>query len=151
MSASDRIEKKVVLRAPRSRVWSAIADSRQFGVWFRVKFDAPFVVGAALRGQIADPGYEHVTMEVWVDRIEPETLFSYRWHPYAIEPGVDYSAEPMTLVEFRLEDAPEGTALTIVESGFDQLPASRRSDAFRMNDSGWAEQCENIVRHVAAT
>ena len=149
MSSSDRIEKKVTLRAPRSRVWNAIADSAQFGVWFGVKLDGPFVAGATVIGQITYPGYEHLTMELFVERIEPQRLFSYRWHPYAVKPDIDYAAEPTTLVEFRLEETAEGTLLTIVESGFDRVPASRRSEAFRMNDSGWAEQCENIARHVA--
>ncbi|HYT65399.1 MAG TPA: SRPBCC family protein [Vicinamibacterales bacterium] len=147
---TDRIEKTVVVGAPRSRVWRAIADSEQFGKWFRVKLTSPFVEGAKVRGQITHPGYEHVTMEVLVERIEPERYFSYRWHPYAIEPGVDYSHEPTTLVEFTLEDAPGGTRLTIVESGFDRIPAGRRRDeAFRMNDSGWAGQIKNIERHVS--
>jgi uncharacterized protein YndB with AHSA1/START domain len=149
MSSSDRIEKKVTLRAPRSRVWNAIADSAQFGAWFGVKVAGPFVAGATVLGQITYPGYEHLTMELFVEKIEPQRLFSYRWHPYAVKPDIDYAAEPTTLVEFQLEETADGTLLTIVESGFDRVPASRRSEAFRMNDSGWAEQCENIARHVA--
>lgn len=149
MSSSDRIEKRVVLRAPRSRVWNAIADSAQFGVWFGVKLAGPFVAGGTVLGQITHPGYEHLTMELFVERIEPQRLFSYRWHPYAVKPDIDYAAEPTTLVEFQLEETADGTRLTIVESGFDRVPASRRSEAFRMNDAGWAEQCENIARHVA--
>lgn len=150
MSESDRIEKEILLRAPRARVWRAIADAEQFGAWFRVKLDGPFVAGGTLIGHITHPGYEHVTMELFVERIEPERLFSYRWHPYAIDPKVDYSAEPTTLVEFRLEEEAGGTRLTVVESGFDQVPAARRDEAFRMNGSGWAAQLGNIERHVAS-
>lgn len=151
MIIGDRIEKKVVLKAPRSRVWRAIADSREFGAWFLVKFDAPFVAGQTLLGRITHPGYEHLTMEVRIERIEPERLFSYRWHPYAVKPDQDYAAEPMTLVEFTLAETSDGlTELTIVESGFDRLSAARRAEAYPMNDSGWAEQATNIARHVAA-
>ena len=147
----DRIEKSVTLRAPRDRVWRAIADARQFGEWFRVRLDGEFAVGATIRGNITHPGYEHVTMEVVVERMEPQRFFSYRWHPYAIDPKVDYSPEPMTLVEFTLEDAPGGTRLTIVESGFDRIPLSRRAEAFRMNSGGWSEQLQNIERYVSRT
>ena len=147
--STDRIEKTIVLRAPRSRVWNAIADAEQFGQWFRVQLTGPFVQGSTVRGRITHPGYEHVTMEVFVERIEPERYFSYRWHPYAIEAGVDYSQEPTTLVEFMLDDAPGGTRLTIVESGFDRIPAARRAEAFRMNERGWDGQIKNIERHVA--
>jgi uncharacterized protein YndB with AHSA1/START domain len=151
MSNRDRIEKKILLRAPRSRVWRALADAEQFGTWFRVKLEGAFSEGATVRGRITFPGYEHMTMEIVVERIEPERLFSYRWHPYAVDPKVDYSAEPSTLVEFRLEEAAGGTQLTVVESGFDKVPAARRDEAFRMNDSGWSTQLENIARHVAAS
>jgi len=147
---SDRIEKSIVLRAPRSRVWRAIANAEEFGRWFRVKLEGSFAPGVRVRGQITHPGYEHVALEMQIERMEPEQLFSYRWHPYAVEPGVDYSGEPMTLVEFRLEDAPEGTRLCVVESGFEHIPLARRVDAFRMNEQGWAGQLENIERHVSA-
>ena len=147
--STDRIEKKIVLHAPRSRVWRAIADAKEFGSWFGVVLESPFAAGARVRGKITEPGYEHVVMEITIERIEPERLFSYRWHPYAIEPGVDYSSEPTTLVEFRLEEVPGGTALTITESGFDQIPAARRMEAFRMNDQGWTEQVKRIERYVA--
>ena len=150
-TSTDRIEKTVTLTAPRGRVWQAIADARQFGEWFRVRLDGEFAVGAAIRGHITYPGYEYITMEVLVERMEPERFFSYRWHPYAIDPKVDYSPEPMTLVEFRLEDAPGGTRLTIVESGFDRVPLSRRAEAFRMNGDGWSEQMQNIERYVSRT
>ena len=150
MASSDRIEKQVVLRATRARVWRALTNHEEFGTWFRVKLDGPFVAGQTLRGHITHPGYEHVTMELDVERIEPERLFSYRWHPYAIDPKVDYKAEPSTLVEFRLDEAPGGTKLTVTESGFDRIPAHRRDEAFRMNEGGWAQQLVNIERHVAA-
>ena len=150
-TSTDRIEKTATLTAPRARVWQAIADARQFGEWFRVRLDGEFAVGATIRGHITYPGYEYITMEVVVERMEPERFFSYRWHPYAIDPKVDYSPEPMTLVEFTLEDAPGGTRLTIVESGFDRVPLSRRAEAFRMNSDGWSEQLQNIERYVSRT
>jgi uncharacterized protein YndB with AHSA1/START domain len=149
MTDTDRIEKKVMLHAPRSRVWRAIADAEEFGAWFLVKLQGAFAEGVTIRGQITHPGYEHVTMEMEVARIEPESYFAYRWHPYAIDAAVDYSSEPMTLVEFRLEEADGGTLLTIAESGFDRIPLARRAEAFRMNDGGWAQQTRNIERHVS--
>lgn len=148
-SSTDRIEKQILLRAPQSRVWQALTDAREFGAWFRVKLEGPFVPGGRTKGQITYPGYEHITMEVRVERMEAETLFSFRWHPYAVDPKVDYSSEPTTLVEFRLEAADGGTLLRLVESGFDRLPASRCDEAFRMNDGGWKQQLTNIERHVA--
>ena len=147
--STDRIEKRIALAAPRSRVWRAISNAQEFGAWFRVNLEGEFVAGRAIRGQITHPGYEHVTMELWVERIEPERYFSYRWHPYAVDPKMDYSKEPTTLVEFILEEADGGTALTIVESGFDAIPLARRAEAFRMNDGGWAGQIKNIARHVS--
>jgi uncharacterized protein YndB with AHSA1/START domain len=148
MSSTDRIEKKIVLRAPRSRVWRAITDSQEFGTWFRAALDGPFAAGERVTGRITYPGYEHLTMELLVEKVEPERLFSFRWHPNAIEPGTDYAKEPTTLVEFRLEEVAEGTQLTIVESGFDALPAERRATAYRGNDEGWTEQVRNIAAHV---
>jgi uncharacterized protein YndB with AHSA1/START domain len=147
--STDRIEKTVVLRASRSRVWRAIATAEEFGAWFRVNLEGVFAEGATIRGRLTHPGYEHVTLDMQVERIEPERYFSYRWHPYAIDPAVDYSAEPTTLVEFILEDAEGGTALTIVESGFDRIPLARRAEAFRMNDQGWAGEIKNIERYVS--
>ncbi len=148
--SEDRIEKKLVLRAPRSRVWRALANAEEFGSWFGVRLQGKFAPGARLEGQITTPGYENVPFELTVERMEPERLLSYRWHPYAIEPGVDYSAEPTTLVEFQLEEVSGGTLLTVAESGFDRIPAARRADAYRMNERGWAEQMRNIERHVAS-
>ena len=149
MSSTDRIEKKILLRAPRSRVWRALTDAREFGAWFRVDLEGAFAEGATVRGRITHPGYEHLTMEMMIERIEPERLFSYRWHPYAVRTDVDYSAEPTTLVEFSLEETSAGTLLTIVESGFDRIPSDRRAEALRMNDGGWSEQIKNIERHVS--
>jgi uncharacterized protein YndB with AHSA1/START domain len=148
-AVTDRIEKQVALRAPRARVWRALTDATEFGAWFGVKLNAPFVAGATVRGQITHPGYEHLTMEVVVERMEPEQYFSFRWHPYAVDPAIDYSQEPTTLVEFKLEATKEGTTLTVVESGFDRIPLERRAEAFRMNEGGWAEQMRNIERHVS--
>ena len=149
MASSDRIEKTVVLRAPVSRVWCALTDAQEFGQWFRVSLTGPFAVGATVRGNITYPGYEHLKMEVVVQRMEPERLFSFRWHPAAVDPHTDYSAEETTLVEFRLEEVAGGTRLTVVESGFDRIPASRRDEAFRMNEGGWEEQMKNVEQHVA--
>jgi uncharacterized protein YndB with AHSA1/START domain len=148
-SSTDRIEKQIVLKAPQSRVWRALTDAGEFGEWFRVKLEGPFVPGKGIGGNITWPGYEHIRMDVQVERMDAETLFSFRWHPYAIDPKVDYSGEPSTLVEFQLEAVADGTLFTVVESGFDQLPAARRDDAFRMNDRGWAQQLGNIQQHVA--
>ncbi len=148
---SDRIEKRIQLNAPISRVWRAITDHGEFGQWFRVKFEGPFVPGQVSRGRITYPGYEHVRWEAVVQKMEPERLFSFTWHPYAIDPNVDYSTEPPTLVEFRLEKIPTGTLLIVTESGFDKIPPGRRNEAFRMNDGGWAQQVKNIEQHVAQT
>jgi uncharacterized protein YndB with AHSA1/START domain len=149
-SGTDRIEKRIVLKAPPARVWRALTDHKEFGAWFRVKLEGPFVPGKPTRGRITYPGYEHVVMEVVVQKMEPERLFSFRWHPYAVDPKVDYSKEPTTLVEFKLEKAPGGTLLVVIESGFDALPAARRGEAFGMNSGGWAEQLKNIDAHVTA-
>lgn len=145
-TVTDRIEKTVILKAPRSRIWRALSHAKEFGEWFKVRLDAEFEPGTTIHGTITYPGYEGLKMAMVIDRMEPERLFSYRWHPG--DPNADYSGEPMTLVEFTLEDVPGGTRLTIVESGFDRIPLSRRAEAFRMNDEGWTEQIENIRRHV---
>jgi uncharacterized protein YndB with AHSA1/START domain len=149
-SSTDRVEKKITLRAPLSRVWRAITDAREFGAWFKVTWEGPFAPGARVRGKIDQPGFEHLTADITVERMDPERLFSYRWHPYAIDPKVDYSGEPTTLVEFHLQPVAEGTLLIIVESGFDQIPLARRAEAYRMNDQGWTQQASNIERYVAA-
>jgi uncharacterized protein YndB with AHSA1/START domain len=146
---NNRIEKRIELKAPQSRVWRAITDHREFGTWFRVSLAGPFATGREAVGQITHPGYEHVRWRAVVQQIEPETLFSFTWHPYAIDPNVDYSHETPTLVEFRLSPTATGTLLVVTESGFDHVPAARRDEAFRKNDGGWAAQMQNIEAHVA--
>ncbi len=149
----NRIEKQIELKASVSRVWRALTDYREFGEWFRVKLDGPFVPGQTVRGQITYPGYEHVKWEAVVQKMEPGRLFSFIWpHPKSLEKGAyspDYSKEPTTLVEFKIEKTAGGTLLTLTESGFDQLPADRRADVFRRNESGWSEQMKNIESYVA--
>jgi uncharacterized protein YndB with AHSA1/START domain len=146
---TNDIEKRIELKAPVSRVWRAITDYHEFGEWFKVKLEGPFVAGKVSRGQITHPGYEHVKWEATVKEMKPERLFSFTWHPYAIDPNVDYSTETPTLVEFRLEKIPSGTLLVITESGFDKISAHRRAEALRMDDGGWAGQIKNIEKHVA--
>ena len=145
---SDRIEKSIELNAPVERVWRALTDHNEFGEWFRVKLDGPFAPGEVSRGRITYPGFEHVKWEAKIQQMEAPRLFSFTWHPYAIDPDVDYSRETPTLVEFRLEPTSSGTRLIIIESGFDALPKNRQPDAFRMNEGGWAEQIRNIQAHV---
>jgi uncharacterized protein YndB with AHSA1/START domain len=144
----NRIEKRIELKAPIARVWRALTDYREFGEWFRVALEGPFVPGQTARGKLLYPGYEHLTMEFVVQKMEPESLFSYTWHPYAVDPNVDYSGELPTLVEFRLEKTAIGTLLLLTESGFESIPAHRRAEAFRRNEGGWTEQMQNIERHV---
>jgi uncharacterized protein YndB with AHSA1/START domain len=146
--STDQIEKSIFLRAPRSRVWKALSDVDAFGEWFGVKLDGPFVPGAHLRGKITHKGYEDYPFEITIERIEPESLLSWRWHPHSVDPKVNYAAEPTTLVIFELEDAPGGTRLKVVESGFDGIPLSRRLEAYRGNDQGWTMQMESIERYV---
>ncbi|HWA58668.1 MAG TPA: SRPBCC family protein [Gemmatimonadales bacterium] len=145
---TDRIEKRFEVRARRSRVWRAIADAGEFGTWFGMKLDRPFAPGATVLGRLTIPGYEHITLEILVEKVEPEGYFSYRWHPYPMDPAIDYAAEPTTLVEFRLEETEGGTAVAITESGFDRLPASRRAEAFRMNEAGWTGQSRKLAAYV---
>ncbi len=147
-SPTDRIEKEIVLPAPRERVWRALTDVREFNQWFGVALTAPFAPGAVVSGQLASPEYQHLTMTAWVEEMVPGRRFSFRWHPYAIEEGIDYSAEPTTLVSFTLEDVEGGTRLTIVESGFQAIPESRRDRAFCADREGWAIQLENVRRHL---
>src|SRR6187431_1387864 len=151
---NDRIEKKILLSAPRARVWRALSDAAEFGQWFRVRLEGAFHAGTTIVGRITYPGYEHLRLEMQIVELEPERYFSYRWRPNAVDPEKDYSAEPMTLVEFTLAEAPgaagtPATLLTIVESGFARLPAERRAQAFRANDGGWSAQLQNIERHVS--
>ncbi len=148
-TGTDRIEKHLVIRAPRSRVWRAIADAKQFAAWFQLQLDGPFVEGGTTRGHVTKAGYEHLKVEMQCQRIEAERYFAYRWHPYPSDPKVDYSTEPTTLVEFTLEETAEGTAVSIVESGFDRIPLARRAEAYRMNDGGWSGKIKDLERYVA--
>jgi len=148
-TTADRIEKVTVLRAPKERVWRALTDHTQFAAWFGIELTEPFTVGRTVKGQLTMRGAQF-TIGFAIARIEPEECFAYRWHPYAIDPRADYSAEPMTVVEFRLKSVPDGTELTVVESGFDRIPAHRRDEAYRMNDGGWKSQIEKLRRYVAS-
>lgn len=147
---TDRIERTKTLRAPRSKVWHAISTPKDFGTWFGVNLDESqvFTPGATVRGPIAHEGYQHLTWEVVIERVEPERLFSWRWHPDAMDPDHDYSGEPSTLIEFTLEEVPDGTLLTIVESGFEGVPLERRAAAYRGNSEGWDAQIERIAEYV---
>jgi uncharacterized protein YndB with AHSA1/START domain len=145
---SNMIEKNIEINAPIARVWRALTDYREFGEWFRVNIEAPFEVGKQARGNILHPGYEHIVWKAVIKEIREPDLFSFTWHPYAIDPDVDYSDEKPTLVEFRLQPTETGTKLTVTESGFESIPAHRMPEAFRMNDSGWAMQVKNIKSHV---
>jgi uncharacterized protein YndB with AHSA1/START domain len=150
-TSTDRIERQVHIKAPRSKVWRALADAESFGDWFGVKLQGKrFVVGEPISGNITYPGYEHVVWNVMVERIEPERLLSFRWHPYAVDPTVDYSHEPTTLVVFELEETGDGTLLRLTESGFDKIPVERRQEAFRMNSGGWDQQMVNINTYVTS-
>ena len=148
-ASTDRIEKVVNLDVPPSRVWRALTDVRQFNAWFGSALTGVFTPGAEVSGKLTFRNFEHVTMTLWIETMEPERFFSFRWHPYAIEAGVDFSAEPTTRVTFTLEDAGAATRLTIVESGFDAIPESRRAKAFTMNSKGWDGQIENIRKFLA--
>lgn len=145
---SDRIERSLTLKAPPARVWQALSDHREFGTWFRCALEGPFRAGETVRGHITHVGYEHLKVEMAVVAVEPERRLAFRWHPYAIDPNVDYSLEPTTLVEVFVEAIPEGTRVRVVESGFDAIPAGRRAEAFRMNSGGWEAQLTNIRAHV---
>jgi uncharacterized protein YndB with AHSA1/START domain len=160
MTDTDRIEKKVLLAAPRERVWRAISEAKRFGFWFGMEFDADFAAGTRVTGRIVptqvdaaiaqkQEAFRGKPFELVIDRIEPKTLFSFRWHPYAVDEGSDYAAEPTTLVMFELEDAPGGTLLTISESGFERIPLRRRAEAFRSNSEGWAHQARMIEKYLA--
>jgi uncharacterized protein YndB with AHSA1/START domain len=151
-TSRDRIERKILLKATRARVWRALSDAAEFGDWFGVNFKGKtFVAGKPVQGKITYPGYEHLTMEVLIERIVPEKLLSWRWHPAAIDPEVDYSHEPTTLVEFELQEVEGGTMLKVVESGLDKIPLARRANVLRLNSSGWDQQMENVKKHVTAT
>ncbi len=157
---TDMIQKQIVLKAPRERVWNALADSRQFGAWFGMRLDGPFVAGTTITGAIspttvsdevaaAQKPYEGTPVSLFIDTVEPITCFAFRWHPYATDPNTDYSAEPMTLVSFVLSDTEGGTQLILTESGFDALPEHRRAEAIKMNDGGWTAQMQLIEAYLA--
>jgi uncharacterized protein YndB with AHSA1/START domain len=157
--STDRIEKKILLRAPRKRVWRALTDSKEFGTWFGMKFDGPFSPGLTMRGVIvptevnaevakAQKPYEGLPFEITIEKMEPERLFSFRWHPNAVERGVDYSAEPTTLIEFLLEEVENGVLLTVIESGFDRIPLARRAKAFTANEQGWGMVLKLIEEYL---
>jgi uncharacterized protein YndB with AHSA1/START domain len=148
-ASTDRIEKEIVMKAPRARVWRALTDPAEFGKWFGVSMQDPFAPGKRARGRVTIPEYKDLELVMVVERMEAERLFSWRWHPHAVDPTKDYSAEPMTLVECELSDAPGGTRLRIVESGFDAVPLARRAEAYRMNTEGWAEELQNVARYLA--
>ena len=161
-AVSDRIEKEVLLRASLSRVWQALTDASEFGQWFGVRLDGSFKAGTPISGSITpttvdsevakmQKPYEGMKFEIVVDRIEPKTLFSFRWHPFGVDPKVDYSREPMTRVEFTLQELPEGVRLKVTESGFDKIPIGRRAAAFTANEGGWAKQVELIQKYVEKT
>ena len=148
--STDRIERQILLKAPRSRVWRALSNAEEFGNWFGVALKGKtFVAGRRTQGQVTYPGYEQLVFDVEIERMEPERLLSWRWHPAAVERSVDYSKEPSTLVVFELKEVEGGTLLRIVESGFDGIPESRRLEAFRMNSGGWDQQLKNIEKNVA--
>ena len=161
-STTDRIEKQILLRAPRQRVWRALTDSKEFGLWFGMRFSGPFVPGATMRATIVpttvdaevakkQKQFEGIPFDVAVERLEPERLFSFRWHPGAVEPNVNYSEEPMTLVEFELQEVPKGILLTVRESGFDAIPLARRAKAFSGNEQGWGMVVHLIEKYLAQT
>ncbi len=147
-TTTDRIEKQILIQAPRERVWRAITDSKEFGTWFQAAFDEPFLPGARIKCRITYPGYEHVAFDLVVEKMEPERLFSYRWHPNAVDLSMDYSKEPMTLVEFTLDEVEGGTLLKVVESGFDGIPIARRAEALKSNEGGWAGQMKAIENYL---
>ena len=149
-SSTDRIEKQILLKAPRSRVWRALSSAEEFGKWFGMNLTGKqFIAGKSVQGSLTYSGYEHLVIDLLIERVEPEHHLSWRWHPAAIDASVDYSPEPTTLVEFELSEVDGGTLLRVVESGFDQIPAARRDEAFRMNTGGWEHQLVNIEQHVA--
>jgi uncharacterized protein YndB with AHSA1/START domain len=157
---TDRIEKKILLSAPLKRIWRALSDSTEFGTWFGVKFDAPFAPGARMHGVLvgttvnpevakAQKKYEGAAFEITIEQMEPDLLFSFRWHPNAVDPSIDYSDEPTTLVVFALEEVPGGVMLTVTESGFDRIPLARRAQAFTANEGGWGIMVNVIAEYVA--
>ena len=152
VSATDRIERHIILKAPISRVWRALSHAEEFGNWFGFALSGKTMkVGETLEGAATIPGYEHISVRMRIERMEAERLLAWRWHPAATDPNRDYSAEPMTLVVFELKEVPGGTRLSVVESGLDSIPLERRAHVFRLNTEGWDEQMVNIAKHVAAS
>jgi uncharacterized protein YndB with AHSA1/START domain len=156
---TDRIEKKVLLRAPRARVWRALTNSTEFGTWFGITFDGPFRPGAKMNGvivgtkvnpEVAALQKPHTgkRFEITIEQIEPEKLFSFRWHPHAVDAKVDYSTESATLIVFKLEEKPEGILLTVTESGFDKIPLARRAEAFKANEQGWEMMIKVVEEYL---
>lgn len=150
-ATTDTIVKTILLRAPRARVWRALTNAQEFGTWFGARFSDAFSTGARVRGPVTLQGYDHLTIEITIEAMEPERRFAWRWHPHATDPKRDYANEPTTLVTFELEEVPEGTRLTVTESGFDRIPADRRAEAFRGNDGGWTYQMDAISKYVSAS
>jgi len=157
---TDRIQRQVVLKAPRERVWGALSEAEQFGTWFGVRFDGPFVEGERLTGKITptrvdeevaamQAPYEGTPFEWIVERIEPMQRIVFRWHPFGIDKSIDYSQEPMTLIMFELHDAADGILLTVTESGFDKLPPERRAKALAANEGGWTHQMKLVKKYLA--
>jgi uncharacterized protein YndB with AHSA1/START domain len=150
-SNTDRIERSIHIKAPRSKVWRALSTAEDYGKWFGARLSGPtFTPGQHVKGPITIKGFEHVVFDVVIERVEPESLMSYRWHPHPLDAGHDYSKEDRTLVTFTLQDLPDGTLLKVVESGFDKVPPARRMEAFRGNSAGWPQQLDNIARYVSA-
>jgi uncharacterized protein YndB with AHSA1/START domain len=157
---TDRIAKQILLRAPRARVWRALTNSMEFGTWFGMEFDGPFrpgakmngvIVGTKVNAEVAQLQKPHAgkKFEITIEQMEPERLFSFRWHPHAVDPEVDYSAEPATLIVFTLEEKPQGILLTVTESGFDQIPLARRAEAFKANEQGWEVMIKVVEEYLA--
>ncbi|WP_313060790.1 SRPBCC family protein [Pseudomonas rhodesiae] len=145
MHVLDRIERKILLNASRKKVWDALTDAEQFGQWFGIALKGKaFAEGETVEAPITYPGYEHVIWKARIERILPQTLFSFRWHPFAVDDTIDYEKENPTLVEFTIEDHAPGILLRVVESGFNEIPDARRQKAFKMNSRGWDEQMGNI-------
>jgi uncharacterized protein YndB with AHSA1/START domain len=149
---ADSIKREIMLKAPPSRVWRALANAEEFGDWFGVALKGKtFAAGNRVQGQITYPGYEHIVFDVLIEDMEPERLLSFWWHPYAVDPSIDYSNEPTTLVVFGLKEVEGGTLLSIAESGFSKIPPSRALEAFHMNSGGWDEQIKNIEKYIVAS
>jgi uncharacterized protein YndB with AHSA1/START domain len=150
-STPNHIERSILIEAPRGRVWDALTDAKKFGEWFHVNLRGAFEPGETVTGSVTEKALHGLPVKMEIGLMDHEKLFSWRWHPAAINPNVDYSREPMTNVEFTLEDAPHGhTHLTVVEKGFDEIPPERRDAAYRMNYEGWGIQMSRIEDYVTS-